>query len=177
MSGETYHAWSVVYGETPSATKWNYLGENDAGLKDGELIDNDAILNRHIADEVRSAIWSVGSIFISAVETNPASLLGFGTWAAFAAGRTLVGIDATQTEFDTLEETGGEKTHTLTVAELAAHTHSIEAHVGDTAGAGYVTDTSYPTISAYPNTGSAGSGSAHNNLQPYIVVYMWKRTA
>ena len=63
--------------------------------------------------------WPVGSVFIAVVSTNPATLLGYGTWAAFATGRTLVGIDAGQTEFDTVEETGGAKTHTH--AGHAAH--------------------------------------------------------
>ena len=65
--------------------------------------------------------YPVGSIYINAsVATNPATLLGFGTWAAFGAGRVMVGLDAGQTEFDTAEETGGAKTHTLTTGELPA---------------------------------------------------------
>ena len=64
-----------------------------------------------------SDVYPVGSIYINAaVATKPGTLLGFGTWAAFGAGRVMVGIDAAQTEFDTLEETGGAKTHTLTTS-------------------------------------------------------------
>ena len=78
-----------------------------------------------------SAAWPVGSIFLSAVSTNPATLLGFGTWSAIGAGRVLIGIDAGDVDFDTLGETGGAKTtaHThasgtiATVAE-SAHTHA-----------------------------------------------------
>lgn len=122
-----------------------------------------------------SSVYPVGSVYINAaVSTNPATLLGFGTWTAFGAGRVMVGLDAGQTEFDTLEETGGAKTHTLTVDEIPAHTHSVpnsgsqnnSFDSGTTVG-NDVTGTS----------GSTGGGSAHNNLQPYIVVYMWKRTA
>jgi hypothetical protein len=70
--------------------------------------------------------WPVGSVFISVVSTNPNTLLGGGTWAAFGAGRVLVGIDAGQTEFDTVEENGGAKTHTLTSRMLTpmSRTHT-----------------------------------------------------
>lgn len=122
-----------------------------------------------------SSLYPVGSIYINAsVSTNPATLIGFGTWEAFGAGRVLVGLDSGQTEFDTLGETGGAKTHTLTINEMPAHTHSVpnsgsqnnSFDSGTTVG-NDVTGTS----------GSTGGGQAHNNLQPYIVVYMWKRTA
>lgn len=121
------------------------------------------------------SLYPVGSIYMNATSsTNPATLIGFGTWVAFGAGRVPVGIDATDTAFDTVEETGGAKTHTLTVDELPAHTHSVpnsgsqnnSFDSGTTVG-NDVTGTS----------GSTGGGQAHNNLQPYIVVYMWKRTA
>lgn len=75
-----------------------------------------------------SAAWPVGSVFISVVSTNPATLLGFGTWVAIAAGRMLVGFDSGDADFDTLEETGGAKTHTLTTGEMPSHTHTQDAH-------------------------------------------------
>ena len=117
--------------------------------------------------------FPIGSIFISVVSTNPGTLLGYGTWSAFGAGRTLVSLDSGQTEFDSVEETGGSKTHTLTTAEIPAHTHSIPFTSGSTANfaGGNVVDTAGGT------TGSTGGGGSHNNLQPYIVTYMWKRTA
>jgi microcystin-dependent protein len=123
-------------------------------------------------------LYPVGSIYSNAaVATNPGTLLGFGTWTAFGAGRVMVGLDAGgDADFDTVEQTGGAKTHTLTISEMPAHTHT------------YVED--YSTGAKGPNdngnikdgtrskdTGSTGGGTAHNNLQPYIVVYMWKRTA
>ena len=81
---------------------------------------------RTAIEEGPLAAWPVGSIFISAVATNPADLLGGGTWEAFGTGRVLVGIDAGQTEFDTLLETGGSKTQTLVEANLPSHTHAID---------------------------------------------------
>ena len=142
--------------------------------------------------------FPVGSIFLSAVATNPATLLGYGTWEAFAAGRVLVGIDAAQAEFDTALETGGAKSHTLTEAELPAHSHPVtdpeHSHVenqnsattGSLAGWGARdTSTNTPIATSYStqpaatgvSVGSAGGGAAHNNLQPYIVVHIWRRTA
>lgn len=121
--------------------------------------------------------FPVGSIYIAAVATNPATLLGYGTWAAFGTGRVLVGIDAGQTEFDTLEETGGAKTHTLATGEIPAHTHVVGRSDGlGTSGTRW---RSGANASALPDgaTESTGGGGAHNNLQPYIVVHMWKRTA
>ena len=209
-----------------------------------------------------SEAFAVGAIFIAVVSTNPATLLGYGTWVAFGAGRTLVGLNSGDTDFDTAEETGGAKTVTSTgsvaaptisgsVANESAHTHGVTTNVtvgnhadhthtytqvpnhvhvqsvnSATAGglSGYTPDTSTNTSvasgysTANPTGGVAtattngpdatlthsvtnnavtsGAGSAHTHavgtlvcnapaytgsatsvVQPYIVVYMWKRTA
>jgi microcystin-dependent protein len=137
--------------------------------------------------------WPVGSVFIAVVSTNPATLLGYGTWSAFGAGRVLVSLDAGQAEFDTVEETGGAKTHTLATGELPSHDHGgvttsrVLKWRTDDAGAGGqigLIDLGALTGAAGGSTANfdlginaQGGGSAHNNLQPYIVVYMWKRTA
>ena len=62
-------------------------------------------------------IYPVGSIYINVGVDNklPETLLGFGTWTAFGTGRTIVGVDSSDTDFDTVRETGGSKTHTLTI--------------------------------------------------------------
>jgi len=129
-----------------------------------------------------SDVYPVGSIYINASDgTNPGTLLGFGTWVAFGAGRVPVGIDATQTEFDTAEETGGAKTHTLSISEMPSHTHNLGSK-DSTAGDGgafneeFIEDPADTTNGPNVTSSSTGGGSAHNNLQPYIVVYMWKRT-
>jgi len=87
------------------------------------LKDN-MIALKALIDAMGTTLFPVGSIFISVSSTNPSTFLG-GTWVAFGTGRTIVGIDAGQTEFDTVEETGGAKTHSLTSSENGAHTHSI----------------------------------------------------
>lgn len=126
--------------------------------------------------------YPVGSIYMNASNaTNPATLLGFGTWAAFGAGRVLVGIDSSDTDFDGAEETGGSKTHALTTGELAAHNHAVGSNDSGTGPGGaagnqeHVRDAGVGNGPATP-TSTTGSGTAHNNVQPYIVVYMWKRT-
>lgn len=138
----------------------------------------EAVLTGQISSHTHaggSEAFPVGSVFIAVVDTNPGTLLGYGTWSAFGAGRVLVGLDAGQTEFDTVEETGGAKTHTLTTAEMPAHTHSIEFTTVATGSETKKTGTN-DTSATGQSTGSAGGGGAHNNLQPYIVCYFWKRT-
>ena len=124
--------------------------------------------------------WPVGSIYTNAsVATNPSTVLGFGTWSSFGAGRVLIGVDSGDTDFDTLEESGGSKTHTLTVAEIPEHSHTAILSNGQVGGSPiYPTGAIVPTLPTYEmNTNNAGGGDAHSIVQPYITVYMWKRTA
>lgn len=145
--------------------------------------------------DILSAVYPVGSIYFNATNnTNPATLLGFGTWVAFGAGRVPVGIDPVQAEFDTLGETGGAKTHILTTAEMPNLQGTLAFHGGGTAtvfsGMSGIFATSGARTS-YRSGGSdlggaashdgatvnVGGGGAHNNLQPYVTVVMWRRTA
>jgi microcystin-dependent protein len=165
--------------------------------------------------------FPIGSIFVAVVSTNPSTLLGYGTWSAFGTGRVMVGYDSGDSDFNTVEGTGGEKTHTLTSTEMPAHTHTQDSHnhtqdahthtqdahhhtqnlpssqtgsqasgtrdtstTGSTADALSTADatavnqnaTATNQASTATNQNTGGDG-AHNNVQPYIVVYMWKRTA
>jgi hypothetical protein len=123
--------------------------------------------------------YPVGSIYISVNSTNPSQIFG-GTWVAFASGRTLVGVDAGQTEFDTVEETGGAKSKTLIAAEMPAHTHVIpDVRSATTGGATTLiarTADASSTAGNDVNTSSVGSGQAFSILNPYITVYIFKRT-
>lgn len=114
--------------------------------------------------------WPVGAVFIAVVSTDPATLLGYGTWSAIATGRTLVGIDTGDSDFNTVEETGGAKTvaSSGTVSAIAA-----------TATAGVRIGTGAANAAAQTHTHAAPTftGSATSVVQPYFVVYMWKRTA
>ena len=147
------------------------------------------------------ALHPVGSIYINATNsTNPGTLLGFGTWVAFGAGRVPVGFNASNPLFDTAEETGGSAdaitvshTHTATSTVTdPGHAHNIFPTIaGAFAGAGsYIQGATSPSsygfndsgtnttgITATTTVASSGSSGTNANYQPYITVYMWKRTA
>jgi microcystin-dependent protein len=225
---------SVV--ESPLAELDEAIGNIAIVERDGHIIQDEGIdlaqqqrLNFHgnqvvvqntpgVTDiHVREA-WPVGSVFTSVVSTNPATLLGYGTWVSFGAGKVLVGLDAAQSEFDAVRETGGAKTHTLTTGEIPVHTHTQDSHnhsqsahnhtqnphihtmsikaVSTSGGVGYAAygtgtgvayeaeqntavnqSTTAANVAATATNQNAGSGQEHNNLQPYIVVYFWERTA
>ena len=129
-----------------------------------------------------AAAYPVGAIFttVTAYADSAAVVAAVGgtTWVAFAAGKMLIGLDSSDTDFDTAEETGGAKTHTLTEAEMPAHTHTYDKMTGQSGGCG-VNMAGSNGCPAYTSTASSstGSGSAHSIMNPYIAVYMWKRTA
>ena len=141
------------------------------------------------AATIIAMVYPVGSIYFNAqVATNPNTLLGFGTWAAYGAGRVPVGKAASGT-FDTLNETMGAETHTLSEAEIPSHYHDsihgftngtsrpggftgISANLGGNTFGGGTNDDAFGSS----RTKTKGGGGAHNNIQPSIVVYMWKRT-
>lgn len=141
----------------------------------------DASLVANIVQTILNKTYPVGSIYMSATLSTPAqvaSVIG-GTWVAWGAGRVPVGVDVSQTEFDTVEETGGEKTHKLTVNEMPKHHHGMFSV--DTSGGsqGKRNGTYYQGgwWGNYEDTTETGGDGAHNNLQPYITCYMYKRTA
>ena len=156
-------------------------------------------------------LYPVGSIYTNAtVATNPGTLLGFGTWTAFGAGRVMVGFNSGNALFDTAEETGGSADSTL-----PSHTHTGTTDAGGSSSGsvtgGVATDfgpfssatgvlalsdsvgnrpqgeagtgssrTATLTIPTHQHTfttASAGTSGTNTNYQPYITVYMWKRTA
>ena len=122
------------------------------------------------------AVYPVGSLYMNAsVATNPGTLLGFGTWAAFGAGRVITGFDSSDSDFDAAEETGGSKTKTLSISELPAHAHTVAASTSDSDAGGISQGNTTSTTNV--STSSVGGGSAFSLLQPYITVYIWKRTA
>ena len=130
-------------------------------------------VSQQIIKEFVKGAYPIGTIYTSVTSTNPNTTFGFGTWSSFGSGRCLVGVDSGQTEFDTVEETGGAKTHTLTSTEMPAHTHT---GVYTTNGGGISNPGSGGGFQV-GTSDSTGGGQAHNNLQPYITVYFWKRIA
>lgn len=177
------------------------------------------------------ALYPVGSIYMNATNsTNPGTLLGFGTWVAFGAGRVPVGFDASNSMFDSAEETGGSydatlPSHTHTYSgtssgQSASHSHTITSTASAHSHSMYIPNSSYviniasvtnsstgtttssggysvgglmssETVSVSSSAGNAsadhthtysgttassGSSATNANVQPYITVYMWKRT-
>ena len=147
------------------------------------------------------AVYPVGSIYINATSSsNPSSLLGFGTWEAFGAGRVMVGLNASDALFDTAEETGGSKdaivvshNHTATSTSTVTdpgHTHNLKmggGGPGDGPGefqnsalsnySNIQSNTTGISVATSTTVASTGSSGTNANIQPYIVVRMWKRTA
>ena len=160
---------------------------NDPIVKKSELID---------------LIYPVGSIYMSVDPTNPHELIG-GTWVAWGEGKVPVGVDPLDTDFKDAENTGGEKKHLLEQSEMPEHTHRYCVHHRVSDGNAYAlhlpteqgawlrnvakgtdeyslqpeTRVEPGANSGYFNILATGGSIAHNNLQPYITCYMWKRTA
>lgn len=163
------HRWIGTTLEVTSAS-----GTSSADLKGQDAnIDPDAY-----KAEILKAVYPVGAIYISYNSTSPASLFG-GTWTQIQ-GRFLLAADSTYSA----GSTGGEATHTLTVDELPAHQHTADFWSNAAGDQGYqgTPATNYacwnrPTERATGVVGSTGGGKAHNNMPPYLAVYMWRRTA
>ena len=147
-----------------------------------------------LVNSIKSAMYPVGSVYITYNNVNPGTFLG-GTWVQFGQGRTLMGQgtgnDGSTSMSFTAEATGGEYKHGLTVSELAVHDHWQYATLGGNPrenvpawtfldNAILQKNATYSALKA--NTGVSGkygtpNGDKHNNIQPYIVTYFWRRTA
>lgn len=118
----------------------------------------------------------VGDIIFSTSDENPSTIYG-GTWVAWGKGQVPVGVDTSDSDFNTVEKTGGEKEHTLTVDEMPSHKHDFgqqfatTSNLSGTYGYYMIAGTQTDVIK------NTGGNQPHNNLQPYITCYMWKRTA
>ena len=184
-TGETF-----VPGETVTATRLNNIA-NLATFNDPadevsiELITSGADTGKlGVKDNyVNGFLYPVGSIYINASDaSNPATIFGFGTWEAFGSGRVLLGA-GTGTDDQPIPEsltfnagdTGGEYNHTLTEDEIPNHRHSYTETYR--LGSGDSGSGDFAPAFRISNTGFTGGDQSHNNLQPYITVYVWKRTA
>ena len=155
---------------------------------------------------IGKALCPVGSIYMSTANVNPSTFITGTTWVAWGSGKVPVGVDTSDTSFDTVEKTGGEKTHTLTESEMPKHAHTgtnVALSKYNASGLGGITQVEKLTLTAdYTSVDGGevsnyetaakqeplvtltdmygipkGGDEAHNNLQPYITCYMWKRTA
>lgn len=184
---------------SPTFTGSPVLPTGTTGVTQSAGNNSTALATTAFVQAALNALYPVGSIYMnSSVTTNPATLLGFGTWTAFGAGRVPVGYDSGSAPFDTLEETGGSAdaitvshTHTATSTD-SGHTHSISTPVtgltsgGSSGWQGANTGNSYTASASVTGStqatitttvASTGSSGTNANYQPYITVAMWKRTA
>ena len=182
---------------SPTFTGSPVLPTGTTGVTQSAGNDSTALATTAFVQAALNALYPVGSIYMnSSVTTNPATLLGFGTWTAFGAGRVPVGYNASNALFDTLEETGGSAdainvshTHTATFTgtALAGHSHTMGGAFGGGGGIGggdlnnSQGNASTSSVSAGTPAGSVsvsteGSSATNANYQPYITVAMWKRT-
>jgi hypothetical protein len=181
---------------SPTFTGSPVLPTGTTGVTQSTGNSSTALATTAFVQAALQTLYPVGSIYINAgVTTNPGTLLGFGTWTAFGAGRVMVGLNGSDTLFDTLEETGGSKdatlvshTHTATVTD-PGHTHNLDGQTiqgGVNNSPSAVTDnntrplgfqTASATTGISVGISTTGSSATDANLQPYITVAMWKRTA
>lgn len=157
------------------------------GNIDENNLSNEGISKEKLKAEVYESMYPVGSMYANFTDpTNPATLLGFGTWTQIA-GRVVVGYDATQTEFNAAEKTGGAISHNHGLSAGAAQ---IGSPLGDSSRLGFrasqngdLTGSVYNVGSGSPqtpntrshNTALTGTTDNASQLPPYTVAYVWKR--
>jgi len=177
---------------SPTFTGSPVLPTGTTGVTQSSGNSSTALATTAFVQAAIALLYPVGSIYTNATSsTNPATLLGFGTWTAFGAGRVMVGFNSGNALFDTAEETGGSAdaitvshTHTATVTDSGhAHLNNSGVQTGGSAALTSGSVVSYGAVNtATATTGitvsnsTEGSSGTNANYQPYITVYMWKRT-
>lgn len=180
---------------SPTFTGTPTLPTGTIGVTQSTGNSSTALATTAFVQAALSALYPVGSIYTNATSsTNPGTSLGFGTWTAFGAGRVMVGFSSGNALFDAAEETGGSAdaitvshthTGTSTVTD-PGHTHSQGAYgsigsgiPGTTViyGTGADITSASTGITVATSVSTTGSSGTNANYQPYITVYMWKRTA
>lgn len=174
-------AGSAVTLATPRA----FSVSGDVATSAGVDFDGSAAvdLGVTITDSLWDKIYPNGSIYATTDETFDPNNAFYGDWYEYAQGEVLVGYVSGDADFGVMGGTGGEKAHQLTEAELPAHNHSYTVKTGrsyssstGSADNGVVQGSNGIQLdSESQNTDNTGSGTAHSNLQPYVVVKYWRR--
>lgn len=172
-------------------TKINFVNGQAPALNDVTLNQLQTNIENAISEAIAQAIlednkkkYYVGKIVMDTANVNPATYLGFGTWTLWGQGRVPVGVDTTDSDFNAVEKTGGEKKHTMTEAEMYKHKHNVGIYINNNV-AGDQVYWFNPGGFASGNTGSSnstkvsevGQSQPFNIQQQYITCYMWKRVA
>lgn len=135
---------------------------------------------KQVVNSLANLFFPVKKIVMFNDNDDHSNYLGF-TWERIASGKVLIGIDSTDTDFNTIGKTGGEKEHTLTIDEMPAHTHGVpQAHPYNIEAATHYTlvRENYNNRTEYNvATSATGGGQAHNNMPPYQVAAFWQRVS
>lgn len=122
-----------------------------------------------------------GAVIISMEEFDPSEEYG-GVWELFGQGRTLIGVNPNDGDFNSPNKTGGEKYHTLTVGEMPSHSHYCDFKSSKNWNSGNMYGAYFPAVGtplSWSDAGSqiqnTGGNQAHNNIPPYITVYFYRR--
>lgn len=174
---------------TTTATPRAFSVSGDVATSSGVDFDGSGAVD--LAVTITNTLWDkiypVGSIYTTTSSSFDPNTSFYGTWSTYGAGRVLVGQNTSDSSFNDMGETGGAKTHTLTEDEMPAHTHKENTvperndMFVDSSLTVTVPSTRSSDVDSGRTTGtttfSTGGSQAHNNLQPYIVVKFWRRTA
>lgn len=170
----------------PTGLEWVYDGfGNKSSLKigrAGEGFDVDGSLGANLINAIADALYPIGSVIFSADNINPSTRFTNTTWTQISEGRFIAGVglgnDGSNTQtIPAGNDSTGEYTHQLTVAEMPAHSHTFAAQQ---AIGGYTDNGGRPderSVESSTTTNSTGSSAAHNNIPPAFGMYVWKRTA
>ncbi len=182
----TYADWTITVSGTQGAKGDTGNIGDISGQAPATITASDELVFADVSDSnntkkdfvtgILKLVYPVGSYYINETNsTNPATLLGFGTWVA-VEDKMIIGASATYPA----GSTGGSATTTQTTSTMAAHSHSINNYLNSTSAGQYVAgennssiNSTYPTI----DTNSTGGGNAMTTISPYISAYIWKRTA
>ncbi len=137
---------------------------------------SDTVLNQ-MQIGLMELVFPIGSTYVTQTDTNPNTILKFGTWERLK-GKVCLGVDEDDTELNEIGKTGGEKTHKLTIKEMPTHYHDYYyRNIGAATGTESILGNSSSNTGSV-RTSSTGGNQPHNNMQPYeIVGYMWIRRA
>ena len=174
-----------LFGEASEEGFW--VGNIDMTISDEEYEELESLLGG-VVHRLIDWIYPIGAVIASVnPDYDPNKLFKTHTWERFARGQKLVGVDESDTDFSAAGKVGGEKTHKLTESEMPSHNGHLTPMAGTSNGK-YLPTASMSTYGSsargwystspgewYPSHKANGSSAAHNNLQPYVAVYYWKR--
>lgn len=165
---------NILSGVTATAAELNKLDGCTSSTAELNLLSG--------VTSIYDLVYPTGCLFETTNSANPSTYFTGTTWVAYGTGRVTVGHNAADSDFDNINDTGGAKTVTLSIAQMPSHTHtdSLPLYTNRSSSSGpRIEGTSSDSLEANwsVTTNSTGGGAAHENMPPYCVVYRWKRTA